>query len=367
MEKTALLVLGMHRSGTSALGGALARLGVEPPKTLLQADSTNERGYFESIEIMRLNDLILASAGSAWDDWRAFNGSWLKSSTAESFKPKAIELIESEFEAANFLFIKDPRLCRIAPFWIGVLEAAGYTVKMIIPVRSPVEVARSLWQRNDFPKTKSLLLWLRHVLDAELLSRNYPRAILSSSEFLADWSCALTRASQQLGVPWPRYSDRAAAEIDAFLSPSLRHHHATLADLHSHPEINDWVRVAYDAMTELVINPASESGIRSIDQTRLEFERACIAFGRVALEYETRMNQLAEETRNMAARLDRANADLARLTAQAESIAAARDMFAVERHALAEKLSNALAERDRLAAEADRKLSAEPIPSEQNG
>ncbi|HBF30127.1 hypothetical protein [Rhizobium sp.] len=65
---TCVVVLGMHRSGTSAISGAFVALGAGSPKTFMSADANNEKGYFESLAIMRINDDVLKSAGSFWFD-----------------------------------------------------------------------------------------------------------------------------------------------------------------------------------------------------------------------------------------------------------------------------------------------------------
>ena len=71
-RKTAILVAGMHRSGTSAVSRILNLLGCALPKTLSSAGPDNPSGFRESMAIKDLNDAILASAGSAWDDWEYF-------------------------------------------------------------------------------------------------------------------------------------------------------------------------------------------------------------------------------------------------------------------------------------------------------
>ena len=183
LAKAAVLVLGMHRGGTSSLAGALEKLGARAPKTLMQGNSFNERGYFESNALMHLNDAILASAGSCWDDWRAFNPDWSLSAEAEEFEAKAIANLNEEYGAARLIVVKDPRICRMTAFWARVFERTGYAVHIILPVRSPLEVASSLRLRDGFPTSKGLLLWLRHVLDAEAASRQLPRVVLHWPDF----------------------------------------------------------------------------------------------------------------------------------------------------------------------------------------
>ena len=71
MRRTGILVAGMHRSGTSALTRVLGSLGCSLPNTLMEANEYNAAGYWESTEVVALNDAVLESAGSAWDDWGA--------------------------------------------------------------------------------------------------------------------------------------------------------------------------------------------------------------------------------------------------------------------------------------------------------
>ena len=63
--RDALLVLGMHRGGTSAVAGALTKLGGKAPNTLMPADAFNTRGYFKCVTLYHFHDELLASAGSA--------------------------------------------------------------------------------------------------------------------------------------------------------------------------------------------------------------------------------------------------------------------------------------------------------------
>src|SRR5580700_6228131 len=167
----AILVAGMHRSGTSSVAGTLVKLGATPPKSLMQPNRFNSRGYWESMAIMALNDEILSAAGSAWDDWRVLNISWNSSLIAKEFEHKAVAELNKEFGNSKLIVIKDPRICRMIPFWSKVLNLSRRDLRVTVPVRSPLEVSRSLLVRDGIPINKCLLLWLRHVLDAEIGTR----------------------------------------------------------------------------------------------------------------------------------------------------------------------------------------------------
>jgi len=63
-----LIVLGMHRSGTSALAGAAHRLGVAVGSDILEAQDDNVRGYYEQRAILDLHERLLAAWSTSWDD-----------------------------------------------------------------------------------------------------------------------------------------------------------------------------------------------------------------------------------------------------------------------------------------------------------
>ncbi len=179
----------------------------------------------------RFHDGLLNSAGSVWHDWRAFNPSWYEAAGFETFKQQARELFKMEFGESILPVLKDPRICRFVPFWLDVFGEMKTQPRAVIPVRSPLEVAHSLKRRDGFPLTKGLLIWLRHVLDAEAATRTLPRAIFSWNEFLTDWRKVADKISNRTGVSWPRLSDRVKHEVDTFLSLDLQHHRVEDRDL----------------------------------------------------------------------------------------------------------------------------------------
>jgi len=157
-RRQAILVLGMHRSGTSAVGGVVKALGVAGPKNLLAPRPDNPRGFFESAPLTEAHDAFLESGGSFWDDWRQFD-SRIGSNTADSHRAKIKALLSHEFGNAPLFFIKDPRICRFAGFTLSVLAELDIRPVAILPIRNPLEVAYSLMRRNHFSLSKSLLLW----------------------------------------------------------------------------------------------------------------------------------------------------------------------------------------------------------------
>src|SRR5689334_3266656 len=146
--RTAILVLGMHRSGTSALARVVSLLGATAPKTLMPGDATNPRGFWESNKIVPLHEQMLAAAGSSWDDWQPFNPSWYQSADATQMRDRLASTITEEFGEAPVFVVKDPRICRFVPIWLDVLKQLNIRAAALHIVRNPLEVAYSLKARD---------------------------------------------------------------------------------------------------------------------------------------------------------------------------------------------------------------------------
>jgi hypothetical protein len=278
LNKTLVVVLGMHRSGTSSAAGALVRLGAAAPQHLLAPNADNERGYWESPVIVDLNDAILAAAGSNWKDWRKFDLNKIDALKANAFRARAKEALAEEFGDVGFAVMKDPRMCRLMPFWGPVFADAKWSVRALLPIRSPLEVARSLNCRDRLGPAYGCLLWLRHVLDAELETRGMARAVLDWPQFLGDRRKALTRVSEQWGLMWPYLYEDVLAEVDEFVSADLRRQRASEADLQTHPAVNDLVRRTYAAMIDLVQDSGNNCVLKKLDDLRAGFEIASAIF-----------------------------------------------------------------------------------------
>ena len=295
VKKRAFIVLGMHRSGTSSVAGVLTLLGAAPPRTLMAAAADNPKGFFESRLVGELNDRILQAGGSSWDDWRHFDPDVLSADAAQAFREEIRATLKQEFADDAVIVLKDPRLCRLYPIWEGVLEEEGYQAEFVLPIRSPLEVARSLNRRNGMPIAAGLLLWLRHVLEAEKLTRDRPRRILPWRVFMKDWrsEMALIRHTLNWDV---EITETRADDIDAFLSVDLQHEVVPDRSLGSDPEAHSWAQDAYEALLDLAATSDDVSDpLNRLDRVETAFEVACQLYGRVYQSLVQRIGQLEAE------------------------------------------------------------------------
>src|SRR5437016_2251108 len=185
--RTCLVVLGMHRSGTSALTGLLSLLGVHPGIDLMPANEFNPKGYWELQPVVQLNEELLARLGRLWDDVMPLPPNWTSLPAISELMPRAAEILTRELSQSKLSLLKDPRLCLLLPFWADCLAAKGFESKYLVMVRSPKETAASLTWRYQFSSEKSAWLWLRHMLDAEHSTRGKTRLFLSFDDLLANW------------------------------------------------------------------------------------------------------------------------------------------------------------------------------------
>ena len=229
MKRRAILVLGMHRSGTSALTRIIGHLGATLPLDPMPETADNPCGYWESRSIARFNNRLLESAGTRWNDDAPLPDAWFADPARAADRDEAGVLVDEAFGNAPLLALKDPRVCRLLPFWSDVLAGRGIEPCAVLALREPGEVARSLRARLDdaafrpaavAAPERGLLLWLRYVLDAEARSRGMPRTVIDYPSLIADWRSAV-RGLFGL-VPLPTITFEAATAIDGFLAPGLR-------------------------------------------------------------------------------------------------------------------------------------------------
>ena len=224
----ALLVLGMHRSGTSALTRVLNLLGVALGDDLMQAGPDNPSGFWEHNGVVAAHERLLAALGRSWDDPRPLPEDWLQTVAAEEAASQIATIIRRDFHATPFWAVKDPRLCRLLPLWRRVLKELGIEPKMLLMTRHPQEVAGSLERRDGLPASISELLWARYLIDAASGSEGCSRCMLSYADLLEDWQATTRKAFKTLGLALEPDAEQTA-RINAFLRPQLRHHRADAA------------------------------------------------------------------------------------------------------------------------------------------
>lgn len=222
-----LLVLGMHRSGTSALARGLAVLGASLGEDLLPALPCNPRGFFEDQDIYAFNKSLLAALGLTWASAAPVPTRRLLELARGEAGEAALGLLRAKTEGRGLPAFKDPRLSRLMPFWRPVLAAAGLAPSCLLALRHPDAVAQSLERRDGMEAETAHALWLRHTLDALDGSRDLPRVLVAYERLLAAPGRELARVGHALGLEVDR--DALAVFTSEFLDAGLCHHGAAAA------------------------------------------------------------------------------------------------------------------------------------------
>ena len=349
-ERIAILVTGMHRSGTSALTRVLNIVGCDLPTTLMRANPTNEAGHWEPLKVALLNDEILASAGSSWRDWRSFNQQWYASPVADMFRRRAQETLDSEYGDSPLFVLKDPRICRLLPFWIEVVRAHGAEPLVVSPIRNPLDVAASLEVRDGIDPSIGHLLWLRNVLDAEKDTRGMKRVWLRYDALLSETSTMVDVIGETLGVSWPKSTSASAQiEIDEFISSDLRHHQNSDGKLLRNPILSHWIKSSFEIFNRWACGDAHDKDIEELDRIKSAFDAALPAFSRAFASRETavaeRDGQIEGLNRAVAER-DGQIEGLNRAVAERDGQIEGLNRAVAERDGQIEGLNRAVAERD---------------------
>jgi GT2 family glycosyltransferase len=259
-----IMILGMHRSGTSAYAGVLNKLGISFGQNLMAAKEDNERGFFENQLIYEINESILRAIDSSWDDVFPLPSYWWKQRVLSVYRNRIIEVFDNEFEGAELFGIKDPRMCILFPYWQDILKKMRISPSFVIPIRHPLEVAQSLEKRNGLPIRNGIFLWMKYMMDAEYHSRGFKRVLVSFDKLLFNTEDTIGHVANTLGLNFPwKWEDEKRA-IEDFLDAEIKHHYCKDDAVNHHmPQyVGDYYRV--------LLNIVSQGAVGNVDQLRMD-------------------------------------------------------------------------------------------------
>jgi len=225
-----VVVLGMHRSGTSAVARALPVFGVDLGDRLMPAvDGENDKGYWEDLDIYAMNIEVLKTLGSDWHGTRPLREADFEIAAIQALRLRARELLGNKLVRGPVFGMKDPRLSRLLPFWKPIFRDLELQPLYVLATRNPLSVARSLQRRNGFPHAKSYSLWMLHCVDALCGTLGQARLCIDYDELMLDAPRQLGRLGRFLGrVPEP---SAASEYCSGFLEGRLRRTRHFIGDL----------------------------------------------------------------------------------------------------------------------------------------
>ncbi|MCF8143219.1 MAG: hypothetical protein K9N21_04790 [Deltaproteobacteria bacterium] len=219
-----VIVLGMSRSGTSLLTKGINVLGVELGDHLLPSTTANPKGYWENADIFDINERLLELIGSSWHSVALTGEIDFSSHCFDPIKGAARAVIANLASRYPIWGFKDPRACRLLPFWQGLLNDLDADIHYVVCLRSPTDVALSLERRNRFGTRKSLLLWLVHMYCIAKYINNDQSIIIQYEVLMNSAHEQINRIASFLNIDVSDKQEAIREYCSCFLDADLHHH-----------------------------------------------------------------------------------------------------------------------------------------------
>jgi len=255
--KTAILIAGLPRSGTSAFAGLFNILGYQIGQSVRPADIVdNPRGYYENTAIIEFNQRIMRSVGLTWSS-PFINSSFIFEQIDEvQVRDDLREIITQEFSSEPNILIKDPRLSFLLPIYQRVLESLGYDTKVVIPVRNPTSVAKSLRRSSNLRKARSHLLYIQYYSQIESLSRSQERAVVVFETLVGDPNAYVREITQHFNLTTPSQGD--SEKIEQFIDSNK--YQGT--DMSVDADCPDSTQRVYNLLSQLSVQGNDSKGLQ---------------------------------------------------------------------------------------------------------
>ena len=225
-----VLVLGMHRSGTSLCSHLLSALGVDmadelpgPGKTSLEPD--NPRGHWERWEIVEFHDRIFRLFNrdyfGRFHDF-ALPVAWWAEPRITQIKREIVAFLETRMGDGYFGF-KDPRTVRLMPVWHQIFSELKLAPKIVLCLRNPAQVARSLNARDGLDPEIGEYRWLVHMIDFFRYASNFDFCTVGYEAWFENPSANLEKICEFLDLRWQQSEPDRALVLSGIVDPALRH------------------------------------------------------------------------------------------------------------------------------------------------
>ena len=223
-----IVVLGTHRSGTSAFVRLINMMGasIGPAHLIGEPAPDNEKGFWERSDVRDLNDALLSAQDSSWQNIYGFDTNRIDPQILDEYLRKVRKII-FQMDTQRPWVVKDPRLCLTFPLWRPLFEVPV----CVVVHRSPFQVARSLQVRNGLSLSHGVALWEAYTRAALSGSTDLPRIILSYARLMDDPVAVVNEMHHFFtnceihGLHLP-----SRREINAFVEQRLHHQRGSFED-----------------------------------------------------------------------------------------------------------------------------------------
>ena len=310
-QKTLIVVMGMHRSGTSAITRGLQAVGANLGDRLLGPKEDNPKGFWEDIDLHNLHVELFDALGMEWNRLSPVTDDEVAMLKQRGFIGKAECILREKLSGEGVFAVKYPRIPKVFPFWREVFASGGFDIRYLIPLRHPLSIARSLAKRDGMEKEYACLMWLAHVLPALPVPRADDSIVTDYDRLMEDPDREIARiaARFRLDVDPGEMADYR----ENFLTPQLRHTNYTFSDLEADTGLHPMVAEVYRELMEFASDRknlgdpdsvemfkrwnddfnAMSPLLRHIERTTLERDRQTILLDNAVSELKWKNNSLS--------------------------------------------------------------------------
>jgi len=248
----AVVVLGMHRSGTSAITRGLKGIGVHIGDRFLAAAPENPMGFWENETILGINSRVLRSIGIDWRDLALLDERTWANQQLHALRAEAAEYLHTAFASHELWGFKDPRTIRLLPFWQAVLGDVKADQSFLVVIRNPLSVSRSLLQVDNMDEAYGNLLWLVHMVPHLDRLQGERFVVVDYDEVIDDPIRQFERIVVSLSLPvLEEWRGGLADYAENFLDKELRHSSFAERDWETDASVNPLSAVAYGLLRRL--------------------------------------------------------------------------------------------------------------------
>jgi len=224
------IVLGMHRSGTSLCSHILSALGVDmadkiPGPGNPAPTRDNPQGHWERWEIVEFHDRILGLFNrdyfGRFHDF-ALPVAWWADPRVAEIRHEIVGFLERRMGKGYFGF-KEPRTVRLMPVWHQIIDELKLMPKIVLCLRNPAQIGRSLSARDRLDPEIGEYRWLVHMIDFFRYTNKIDFCTIEYEEWFRKPLVNIEKLQQFLDLPWQQSEDDLALVLSGIINPAARH------------------------------------------------------------------------------------------------------------------------------------------------
>jgi GT2 family glycosyltransferase len=248
-----ILLVGMHRSGTSLAASLLQTLGVGLPGPWPLADIHNPEGYYEQLAIRDLQEQLLLELHRMWPTAAGtlpLPEHWLDTPSVLRAERRLEGMLRQEScrQPAPWA-IKDPRTSLLLPLWRRVADRLGMELRLVQALREPAAVVQSLVQRDGplagMTPLRAQQLWWHHHHRIHVDGQGLDCLTIRYEEWFTPRAGDQLQALATFCLPGEADPTRHGAALGR-IRPELRHDQSAYQDLQ--PPIPEPIQRVYERL-----------------------------------------------------------------------------------------------------------------------